>query len=87
MVNGKLNGKIPESLSKHPVWKSKLTILLNYDGSKSNTGSNSNHDFYINGFFKNGKLHGIIQIFGKMSSDPKGQSSFAVTKGRSCYIW
>ena len=29
------------------------------------------HVHYIRGSFKNGKLHGLVQIYGKMTVDPK----------------
>ena len=29
------------------------------------------HMHYIRGSFKNGRLHGLVQIYGKMAVDPK----------------
>ena len=37
---------------------------------------------YIRGSFKNGKLHGLVQIYGKMTVDPKGHCSEKHFKGK-----
>ena len=41
----------------------------------------------MRGSFKNGKLHGLIQIFGKMSVDPKGHCSEKHFEGLSFLGW
>ena len=42
---------------------------------------------YVRGSFKNGKLHGLIQIYGKMSVDPKGHCSEKHFEGLSFLGW
>ena len=37
--------------------------------------------------FRNGKLHGLIQIYGKMSVDPKGHCSEKHFEGLSFLGW
>ena len=42
---------------------------------------------YVRGSFKNGKLHGLIQVYGKMSVDPKGHCSEKYFDGLSFIGW
>ena len=45
------------------------------------------YDQYILGSLKNGKLHGLVQIYGKLTADPEGQCSSKLFKGLSFVGW
>ena len=42
---------------------------------------------YIRGTLKNGKLHGIVQIFGILSRDPHGHCAELIKDGLSFIGW
>ena len=45
------------------------------------------YDQYILGSIKNGKLHGLVQIYGVLTADPEGHCSSRVFKGLSFVGW
>ena len=45
------------------------------------------YDQYILGSLKNGKLHGLVQIYGKLTADPEGHCSSKLFKGLSFVGW
>ena len=45
------------------------------------------YDLYILGSIKNGKLHGLVQIYGKLTADPEGHCSSRLFKGLSFVGW
>ena len=45
------------------------------------------YDQYILGSIKNGKLHGLVQIYGKLTADPEGHCSSRLFKGLSFVGW
>ena len=45
------------------------------------------YDQYILGSLKNGKLHGLVQIYGKLTADPEGHCSSRLFKGLSFVGW
>ena len=45
------------------------------------------YEQYIRGSFKNGKLHGFVQIYGKMTADPNGHCSSTLFSGLSFVGW
>ena len=90
MLDGKLKEKIDPKLAKHPAWRSRLVICM--------TDSKVTHKYdiefmfgkyplFMRGSFKNGKLHGIVQIFGRMTVDPKGHCSNIILGGLSFFGW
>ena len=71
MKNGRLRGKVDPVKAINPAWRSRLTIRIT--DSKASPYANAN--LFIHGTFKNGKLHGLVQIFGQMTVDPRGHCS------------
>ena len=45
------------------------------------------YDQYILGSLKNGKLHGLVQIYGQLTADPEGHCSSRLFKGLSFVGW
>ena len=45
------------------------------------------YEQYVVGSFKDGKLHGLVQIFGKMTVDPKGHLSSTLFEGLNFLGW
>ena len=45
------------------------------------------YDQYILGSLKNGKLHGLVQIYGKLTADPRGHCSSRSFEGLSFVGW
>ena len=81
MYDGKLKGKVHPKMVHHPAWRSRLLIGI-YDTSVYPSDNRKKYENYIKGSFKNGKLHGLIQIFGKMTVDPIGHCSSVSFKGK-----
>ena len=68
LFNGPLNKeKLSLDTIKHPGWRArlKIKISMNIDNKKSPT-------LIINGILKNGKLHGLVQIYGVLPLDLNG---------------
>ena len=79
MVDGRVKGKVDAKLAKHPAWKSRVLIGIIEPNMPSNTPTN--HFIWIIGSFKNGKLDGLVQIYGRMTIDPKGHCSHKTFPG------
>ena len=63
-------------------------MLIGFGFSKNPKNSrHSKYLTYIIGSFRNGKLHGIIQMFGQMTVDPKGHCSESIMNGLSFVGW
>ena len=45
------------------------------------------YDQFILGSLKNGKLHGLVQIYGKLTADPEGHCASKSFKGLSFVGW
>ena len=80
MYNGKLKQKINAKIASHPAWRSRLIIGIA-------DAENSPTEIFIHGSFKNGKLDGLIQIYGQMTTNPKGHCSYLVFPGLSFFGW
>ena len=100
MQDGKLKGKVDKELANHPAWRSRLTIVITdiqqfetyvKEGPLSQLGGlrsrELGHEMYIRGSFKNGKLHGLVQMYGKFTADPKGHCSSKLFSGLSYIGW
>ena len=69
--DGRIRERIDHKIASNPAWRSRLFIRI----TDPNASTYENANILINGSFKNGKLHGMTQIFGQMTLDPKGHSS------------
>ena len=75
---------------RHPGWKSRLLIGLTDPSIQP-----KNHEdrirkkylLYAIGTFRNGQLHGIVQMYGKMTVDPEGHCSHSILNGLSFLGW
>ena len=63
--------KIDAKTASNPAWRSNLIIRI----TNSKVSPHANPNIYIHGSLKNGKLHGLVRIFGQMTVDPKGHCS------------
>jgi len=84
MYNGKMTGKVDPKFINHPAWRSRLVIQITNPNSINIL---ENHMHNITGSFRNGKLHGLVQIYGKMAVDPKGHCSGVCSEGLSFLGW
>ena len=50
-------------------------------------GDGKKYDQYMVGSLKNGKLHGLVQMYGKFTADPKGHCSSKLFDGLSYIGW
>ena len=69
--DGRIREKVDPKMVNNPAWRSRLFIGI----TDPNASTYANANILINGSFKNGKLHGMTQIFGQMTVDPKGHCS------------
>ena len=80
MYEGKLKGLVDPKLSNHPAWRSRLMIgIYNFELNYLEQS--------VVGSFKDGKLDGLIQIYGKMTVDPKGHLSSYLFEGLTFLGW
>ena len=86
---GKLKGKVDPKLANHPAWRSRLIIGTSLAGAYPTLYDDSikQYDQYILGSFKNGKLHGLVQMYGRFTADPKGHCSSKLFGGLSYIGW
>ena len=68
-----------------------LTRSLDYYVKENNEEKQKDklkkYEQYVVGSFKDGKLHGLVQIFGKMTVDPKGHLSSTLFEGLNFLGW
>ena len=64
--------KIDLNLADNPAWRSRLMIGI------SPPYVDENYEMIIEGSFKNGKLHGLVKMYGKLTADPNGHCSSKV---------
>ena len=80
MYEGKLKGLVDPKLANNPGWRSRLMIgIYNFELNYLEQS--------VVGSFKDGKLDGLIQIYGKMTVDPKGHLSSRFFEGLSFIGW
>ena len=69
--DGRIREKVDPKAASNPAWRSRLFIRI----TDPTASTYANANILINGSFKNGQLHGMTQIFGQMTMDPKGHCS------------
>ena len=74
MKNGHLTGKVDKHLVNHPGWKTRLNIQIETKRGK---------DLLVRSTLKNGKLHGMVQIYGILSRNFEGRCSDIMISGLS----
>ena len=89
MINGVLSGMVDQSLVDHPGWRTRLRInfsrvAINLEVSPEKA---TIQEFYVRAVLKNGKLHGLIQIFGIFTRDPQENCGESVYPGLSFVGW
>ena len=68
MKDGRMKAKVDSKISTNPLWRSRLIIRI----TDSKVSPDANPNLFIHGSIKKGNLHGLVQIFGQMTVDPKG---------------
>ena len=74
MTNGHLTGQVNKHIINHPGWKTRLNIQIMTKKGK---------ELSIRCMLKNGKLHGIVQIYGVLSRNVEGRCSDLIVSGLS----
>ena len=88
MINGVLSGMVDQSLVHHPGWRTRLRIK--FSKLSVNIASPEMYtiqELYIRGTLKNGKLQGLVQIFGIFTRDPQENCGESVYPGLSFVGW
>ena len=73
MINGNLTGEVDQHIINHPGWKTRLIIRIVANKNK----------IKLRGSLKNGKLHGIVQIYGVLPRNHEGRCSDLIEPGLS----
>ena len=92
MVNGHLTGQVDQDMVNHPGWRTRLNIQIEKNiqmrGTSLNVGMTENITGLTNTIkislrvtLKNGKLDGLVQIYGILSRNVIGHCSDIITPG------
>ena len=92
MVNGHLTGQVDQDMVNHPGWRTRLNIQIEKNiqmrGTSLNVGMTENITGLTNTMkislrvtLKNGKLDGLVQIYGVLSRNQVGHCSDIITPG------
>ena len=73
MINGNLTTEVDQHLINHPGWKTRLIIRIVANKNK----------IQLRGSLKNGKLNGLVQIYGILPRNHEGRCSDLVEAGLS----
>lgn len=66
--------KVDPNIAKNPAWRSRLIISITDPSLPTYNDTNNIFEKYlinILGSLKNGKLYGLVQIYGQMTADPR----------------
>ena len=93
LINGHLTGRVDRDMVNHPGWKTKLIIQIEkYSDQKIGSlddivsiagviGSRKTFEISMRVTLKNGKLDGLVQIYGVLSRNQVGHCSDIITPG------